>query len=144
MFQINNLDLMQSVAKANSGDVPVAKQKPCEQEKIGGKFTMLKTFQSTLAKGNAKNWYHGNQHEPGATSVRATQFVAKMKAARECAKSGDRMGAKLAENEASQIWKRMAVGERSHAMKLVSDSAGEDIGKSRDCSFEFGHGKRVK
>lgn len=144
MFQINNLDLMQSVSSAMGKPVGVAKATASGGPGCGEHFTMLKTFQTALAKGHGKGWYHGNQHHPGATSVKAVQYLAKMKEARTCAKSGDRMGSKLAENEAYAIWKKMAVGERGHAMKMVSDSGGDDIGKSRDCSFEFGHGKRVK
>jgi hypothetical protein len=104
-------------------------------------LTSLQSFQTNIGKAG-KGWYHGNQHEDGgATSVRANKYAAKMKESKEHAKNGSALQSKASEYEAMEQWKKMAPGERGHAMKMVSDSASEDIGKSRDRGFEFGHGK---
>lgn len=106
-------------------------------------FTNLGSFKANIGKAG-KGWYHGNQHESGTTSVKAEKWVAKMRESRECAKSGSALNSKAAEVEAMAIWKKMAIGERQHAMEMLSDNASEDIGKARDNGFEFGHGRSRK
>ena len=106
-------------------------------------LTALQSFQANIGKAG-KGWYHGNQHESGTTSVKAEKWVSKMRESRECAKSGSALNSKAAEVEAMAIWKKMAIGERQHAMEMLSDNASEDIGKARDNGFEFGHGRSRK
>ena len=106
-------------------------------------FTHLGSFQANIGK-SGRGWYHGNQHEAGGTSVRAQKYADLMKASKEAYKGGSTLQAKSAEMEAMEHWKKMADGERSHAMQMLNDSAAEDIGKSRDRGFEFGHGRTAK
>ena len=108
-----------------------------------GRLTQLGAFGANIGKAG-RGWYHGNQTDPGSTSVRATSYAAKMKESREAAKSGSALQSKAAEYEAMNQWKKMAPGERGHAMQLLNDSASEDIGKARDCGFEFGHNRKLK
>ena len=127
----------------NPQSVPMAKSRGV-MSKFGSHFGTMAAFKGNISKAG-QGWYHGNQHdEKSATSVKASSYVAKMAEAKQCMKSGDAMGAKLAESDAAMQWRKMGVKERAHAMKLVSDNASEDIGKTRDTGFEFGHGKRVR
>ena len=103
-------------------------------------LTSLQSFQANIGKAG-RGWYHGNQHEAGGTSVRAGKYASLMKQSKEAYKGGSTIQAKTAEMEAMEHWKKMADGERSHAMQMLNDSAAEDIGKSRDRGFEFGHGR---
>ena len=106
-------------------------------------FKQLGAFAANISKAG-KGWYHGNQVEAGSTSVRADKYASLMKQSKAAAKNGSALQAKAAEYEAMNHWKKMAPGERGHAMQLLNDSASEDIGKSQDRGFEFGHGRAAR
>ena len=110
---------------------------------FGKSFTQLNDFRAHIGKAG-KGWFHGNQVVPGSKSVRADKYASLMKQSKEAYKGGSTIQAKTAEMEAMEHWKKMADGERSHAMQMLNDSAAEDIGKSRDRGFEFGHGRTAK